>query len=52
MGVWEAIWYIQLKNGNNYKRKRGAPDGEYCVEKKSNTKGVGEVQNKKEDCQI
>jgi len=32
--------------------ERGAPDREYCVEKRSTTKGVGEVQNEKEEHQV
>jgi len=45
MGVQEAIWYIQMNNVNNYEGTRGATDGECCVEKMSNTKGVEEVRN-------
>jgi hypothetical protein len=41
-----------MKNGNNYHVKRGVPDGECCVEKRSTTKGVGEAQNEKEERQV
>jgi hypothetical protein len=38
-----------MKNGNNYQGKRGAPDGECCVEKRSTTKGDGEARTEKEE---
>jgi hypothetical protein len=41
-----------MKNGNNYQGKRGVPDGECCVEKRSTTKGVGEAHNAKEEHQV
>jgi hypothetical protein len=41
-----------MTNGNNYLGKREAPDGECCVEKRSTTKGVGEVWNEKEEHQV
>jgi hypothetical protein len=37
-----------MKNGN-YQGKRGAPDGECGVEKRSTTKGVEEARNEKEE---
>ena len=41
-----------MKNGNNYQAKRGAPDGECCVEKMSITNSVGEARNEKEERQV
>jgi hypothetical protein len=41
-----------MKNGNNYNAKRGAPDGECGVEKRSTTKGVGEAWNETEERQV
>jgi len=41
-----------MKNGNNYHGKKGAPDGECCVEKWSTTEGVGEARNEKEERQV
>jgi len=41
-----------MKNGNNFQGKCGAQDGECWVEIRSNTKGVGEEWNEKEEHQI